>query len=258
MKFLTMVIFLSCWVQAGDLLDIIKREKTLKVGVDVGYQPFEMKTKKNEIIGFDMDLAKHLAKKLGVKLQIVNTEWDGIIPALLANKFHLIMGAMSISEARKKRVDFTTPYLEVGQLPLINKKLKTKIKKIEDLNHSSITVASRIGTTGEFAAKKFFPKARYKSYQDRETAALDVVFGRIDAFIYDSPYIQVFSQTRGRKRTYTFSQPFTSEPVGIAVKKNNPKFLKYLNSWLMDLKKSSYYQERVTYWFQGSQWLKDL
>lgn len=257
--FLILILSLSSSIlRASDLLDDIKASGVLKIGLDVGYQPFEMKAKSGKIIGFDIDLAQKFADELGVKLEIINTEWDGIIPALLSQKFHLIMGGMTINEARKKRVDFTSSYLEMGQLPLINKKLKDTVTSIEGLNNPELTIASRIGTTGEKAAKKFFPKAKYKSYQDRETGAMDVVFGRIDAFIYDSPYINVFNTTKGKNRTYTFDKPFTDEPIGLAIKKNNPKLLESLNNFLEKIKKSSFYQNKINYWFKGSSWLEEL
>lgn len=242
----------------ADTLDEIQKSGVLKIGVDVGYQPFEMKTKSGKIIGFDIDLAQKLADELGVKLEVLNIEWDGIIPAMLANKFHITMGGMTITEERRKKVSFTQSYLDVGQLALVSSKLKSQIKKIEDLNSSKYKVASRIGTTGEQAAKKFFPKATYKSYQDRETAAMDVLFGRIDAFIYDSPYINVFNTTRGKKKTFTFEKPFTDEPIGWAIKRNNPKFLAVLNDFLTKTKKSKFYQEKVRYWFEGAEWLESL
>ena len=178
MKYLFTSIFLIFNLLAyADTLDEIKKSGVLKIGVDVGYQPFEMKSRSGKIIGFDIDLAQKLADDLGVKLEILNIEWDGIIPALLANKFHIVMGGMTITESRKKKVNFTQSYLDVGQLALISTKYREKVKTIEDLNSSEYKVASRIGTTGEQAAKKFFPKANYKGYQDRETAAMDVLFG---------------------------------------------------------------------------------
>lgn len=259
MKFLFLCLFTALsFFSFADTLDDIKKDGVLKIGVDVGYQPFEMKTKTGKIIGFDIDMAQKLADELGVKLEILNIEWDGIIPALLANKFHIIMGGMTITEKRKKRVSFTQPYLDVGQLALVSSKYKSQVREITDLNSSKYKIASRIGTTGEQAAKKFFPKAKYKGYQDRETAAMDVLFGRIDAFIYDSPYINVFNTTRGKKRTFTFKKPFTEEPIGWAIKKNNPKFLNKLNEFLSSVKKSSFYSQKVNYWFEGAEWLKSL
>lgn len=255
----TLIICLFCIPTHGsDLLDTIKKDGVLKIGIDVGYQPFEMKTRSGQIIGFDIDLANMIASELGVKLEIINTEWDGVIAALLAGKFHLVMGGMTITPDRSKRVDFSPPYLDMGQLPIIHSKHKSTIQKIEDLNQEKYTVASRLGTTGERAAKKFFPKAKYKSYQDRETGAMDVIFGRIDAFIYDSPYIHVFNNTKGGGKTFTFESPFTDEPIGLAIKKENPKFLAFLTNFIHKVKASPDYQERIDYWFKGSKWLKDL
>ena len=80
----------------------------------------------------------------------------------------------------------------------------------------------------------------------------------MDAFIYDSPYINVFNTTRGKKRTFTFKKPFTQEPIGWAIKKGSPKFLTKLNEFLTTTKKTAFYNEKVQYWFESSEWLKSL
>ena len=88
---------------------------------DAGYQPFEMTNKQGQYIGFDVDLAKMVAKEMGVKVEFVNTAWDGIIPALLTDKFDVIMGGMTVTPQRNLRVNFADPYIVVGQTIVLRK-----------------------------------------------------------------------------------------------------------------------------------------
>ncbi|HKY90058.1 MAG TPA: transporter substrate-binding domain-containing protein, partial [Nevskiaceae bacterium] len=100
--------------EKSTLNQIIKRGE-LRVGLEAGYMPFEMLDKNGNIIGFDVDIAKKMASVLKVKVRFVNTQWDGIIPALLTDKFDILMGGMTITPERNLQVNFCKPYIVVGQ-----------------------------------------------------------------------------------------------------------------------------------------------
>src|SRR5210317_2633567 len=160
--------------------EILKRGE-LRVGFESGYVPFEMTNKKGQFIGFDMDYARRLAKAMGVKFVPINTAWDGIIPALMTDKFDIIMGGMTITQERNLKVNFADPYIVVGQTILLNKKLNDKVLSYKDLNNPKYIVASRLGTTGEQAVKKFMPRATYKSFETEADAGMEAINGKADA-----------------------------------------------------------------------------
>ena len=87
---------------------IIERGE-LRVGFDAGYMPFEMTDKNGQFIGFDIDIAKEMAKAMGVKFVPVNTEFDGIIPALMTDKFDIILSGMTITQERNLKISFSDP-----------------------------------------------------------------------------------------------------------------------------------------------------
>ena len=126
---------------AGALDDIQKRG-VLRVGMEPGYMPFELTNKKGEIIGFDVDMAKRMAKAMGVKLELVSTAWDGIIPALLTKKFDIIMSGMTLTQQRNMKINFAQPYIVIGQTILLRKELTGKVKTYKDLNKANFTVGS--------------------------------------------------------------------------------------------------------------------
>ena len=139
-------------VSAG-VLDEIQKRGTLRVGMEPGYMPFELTNQKGEIIGFDVDMGKRMAKAMGVELEPVSTAWDGIIPALLTGKFDIIMSGMTLTQERNMSINFADPYMVIGQTVLVNKKHEGTVKSYKDLNDPTYTVASKLGTTGEQGTK---------------------------------------------------------------------------------------------------------
>ncbi|WP_238593762.1 transporter substrate-binding domain-containing protein [Endozoicomonas atrinae] len=146
----------------------------LRVGLDAGYMPFEMTNKQGKIVGFDVDIARQMAKAMGVKLEIVNTAWDGIIPALVTDKFDIIMSGMTLTSERNLQINFANPYIVVGQSVLLRKGLEGEIKSYKDLNNPKYTVVSRLGTTGDIAAKRYLGKAKQRVFETEVMTAFSI------------------------------------------------------------------------------------
>ena len=239
-------------------LNKILERKELRIGLDPGYQPFEMTNKKGQVVGFDVDIAKELAKAMGVKLTIVNTDYDGIIPALLTKKFDIILSGMTITQSRNLQINFADPYIVVGQAIILNKSLKDKVTSYKDLNDPKYTVASRIGTTGEMATKRMIPKAKYKSFDKEADGAMDVVNGQADAFVYDLPFGVVFMAQHGKGKAILLDKPFTYEPLGMGIRKGDPDFLNFLNNFLRQIKADGRYDRIYNKWIKSTGWFKNI
>jgi len=246
---------MAVW-EKSTLNSIIKR-KELRVGLEAGYMPFELKDKKGNIIGFDVDVAKEMAKELGVKLTLVNTAWDGIIPALLTNKFDIIMSGMTITPQRNMQVNFVEPYIVVGQTILIRKDLAGKIKSYKDLNDPKYTVVTKLGVTADFATKKLMPKAKLRLFETEQEAAMEVINGKADAFVYDLPYNAIF-YAQNKSKLEFLDKPFTYEPLAWAINKGDPDFLNWLNNFLRIIKGDGRYDAIYNKWFKSTDWLKDV
>ena len=243
--------------QKSTIEDILKRGELL-VGLEAGYLPFEMADKKGDFIGFDVDIAKEMAKAMGVKLTIVNTSYDGIIPALLTKKFDIIMSGMTVTQERNLKVNFADPYIVVGQTILLNKKNEGVVKSYKDLNDPKYTVASKLGTTGEQAIKRLMPKATYKSFEVESEAGLEVLNGNADATIYDLPFCVVFMAQQGKDKLVFLDEPFTYEPLAWAVRKGDPDFLNWLNNFLAQLKNDGRYDRIYDKWIKSTDWIADI
>ena len=111
--FLISLSLFGCKKEAHSVLDTIKERGVMKVGLGI-FVPWAMKDKQGELVGFEIDVAKSIAEELGVEIEFIPTAWDGIIPALLAKKFDIIISGMSITEERKKKLNFSDPYASSG------------------------------------------------------------------------------------------------------------------------------------------------
>ncbi len=250
-------LFGATQAMAKSALENVLDTGELKVCFDAGYMPFEMKTKDGRFIGFDIDVGKQMARAMGVKFTPVNTAWDGIIPALQTGKCDIIMGGMTITAERNLKVNFADPYIVIGQSAIISPKLADTVKSYKDLNDPKYTIATKLGTTGSEAAKRYIPKAKLDLYDTEIDAALQVSSGKADAFVYDFPYNAIYaSQNKGK--VDHLAQPFTYEPLGWAIRQDDPNFLNFLNNYLRQIKGDGTYDRIYDKWFKNDSWLQDV
>jgi len=256
-------------------LEGILRRGELRIGLEVGYMPFEMIDKRSglrqkeirhggfrrrgrqlSLIGFDIDMGIEMAKALGVKPVFIDTLWPSIIPALNLGRFDIIFGGMSVTESRKMKVDFADPFTTVGQTVLLNAKHKGSVKSYKDLNDSKFIVVSKPGTTGEEAVQRLIPKATYETADTEIDGAMRVLEGTADAFVYDFPFNAVFSALHPSDQLIFLDEPFTREPIAWAIRKNDPDFLKWLNNFLKEIKQDGRFDKMYDKWFKKTDWFK--
>ncbi|PPC75894.1 amino acid ABC transporter substrate-binding protein [Pokkaliibacter plantistimulans] len=242
---------------AASTLDDIVQRGELRIGVDAGYVPFAMQNKNGDIVGFDIDLARTMAKAMGVKLTVVNTAWDGIIPALLTNKIDLIMDGMTITSERNLQVNFTQPYMVIGQSLLLRPDLADKIHSYKDLNEGKYKIATKLGATSEYAAKRYLPNAELRLFDTEAEAVLEVINGNADAFVYDLPYNAIYVQQNKGKLVH-LDQPFTYEPLGIALRRGDVDTLNFLDNFLSQIKGDGSFDRLYQKWFESDSWLKQV
>src|SRR3954463_2381326 len=130
----------------------------LRVGMELAYPPFEMTDEKGEPKGVSVDLARELGKFLGKEVQIQNTAFDGLIPALKTGKIDLIISSMTATPERAQSIDFSEPYVKTGLCLLLNK--SSTIQSIQDLDQPGKTVAVKKGTTGHSYATDHIKQAQ--------------------------------------------------------------------------------------------------
>ena len=234
-------------------LEEIQKRGQLLVGMEAGYQPFEMQDEKGNIVGFDVDMAYEMGKAIfgeggEKKVKLINTAWEGIIPALMTHKFDIIMSGMTVLQSRNLKINFCTPYYYIGQCLLIQRKDKDKFKSYHDLNKKGIIVTSKLGVTGAFTAEKLLPNATLRLFKMEGEGALQVANGLADAFIYDEPQVRVFAAMY-RDKTVGIYEPLTYEPLAWAIRKGDPDFLNWLNNFLAQVRGDGRWDQMKEKWF---------
>ena len=242
--------------QRSTLKQVIKNGE-LRVGLEPGYAPFEMISKDGRLIGLDVDLAQAMADAMGVRLKLVQLDWNGIMPALLTDQFDIIISGMTITPQRNLWINFTDAYMTVGQTILVRRQLARKIKGYTDLNKPKYTVATKTGTTGFEAIKSFIPKAKHRLMKSEWLGVQEVLEGRADAFVYDLPFNAVIA-ARNKTKLHHVSAPFTQERLGFGVRKGDPDFLNWLNHFLTQIKLDGRFDAMHRRWFKETDWHKDV
>ncbi|WP_223144614.1 transporter substrate-binding domain-containing protein [Deferribacter autotrophicus] len=236
-------------------LDKILKRGVLKVGMST-FVPWAMYDKKGRLVGFEIDVAKRLAKDMGVKVQFVPTKWSGIIPALLTGKFDIIIGGMSITPQRALKVNFSIPYDYSGMSIVANKTKAKGFNSLKYFNKKGVIIAVRIGTTAEVAAKKYMPNATIKLFDDESQAIQELLLGRAHAVVASAP-MPAFQAIKHSDRLFLpIKDTFTKEPIGFAIRKGDSDFLNFLNSWITYVKAEGFLKERKHYWFYTRDWEK--
>ncbi|HEY0289285.1 MAG TPA: cystine ABC transporter substrate-binding protein [Pseudomonas sp.] len=211
---------------AGDQLDTIKKNGTLKVGLEGTYPPFSFVDKDGKLTGFEVDFSEALGKELGVKVQLQPTPWAGILAALESKRLDVVINQVTISDERKKKYDFSTPYTVSGIQALVQKKDADKFKTANDLSGHKVGVG--LGTNYEQWLKENVPGAVVKTYDDDPTKYQDLRVGRIDAILVDRlAALELVSKTKDALAVS--GEPFSRQEAGIALRKGEPELLDAIN-----------------------------
>ena len=234
-------------------LEQVLKRKVLRVGMST-FVPWAMKDKTGKLIGFEIDVARRLAKDMGVDIEFVPTNWSGIIPALLVGKFDVIIGGMGITPSRNLKVNFTIPYDYTGMSMVAHKKMADGFDSLDDFNKPSVVLAARMGSTPVDAAKKYMPNAKLRLFNDESQVFQELINGRVHAVVSSAP-TPAFQALKYPDRLFLpLDENFTKEPIGFAVRKGDPDTLNYFNNWIRVVTAEGWLKERKQYWFEGNDW----
>jgi len=237
-------------------LDTILKRGKMRVGMST-FVPWAMQTKSGEWIGFEIDVARRLAKDIGVSVEFIPTKWSGIIPSLLTGNYDIIIGGMGITPERALKVNFSTPYDYSGMSIVANRSL-TKAQSLKELDNPKTVIVARLGTTAAETAKKFFTNAKIKLFDDEPQAIQELLNGKATAFISSAPLPAFLAIENPQKLYQPVKGTFTKEPIGFAVRKGDQEFLNFLNSWITVVSSEGWLEARKKYWFETKDWEKLL
>ncbi|WP_431482917.1 cystine ABC transporter substrate-binding protein [Pseudomonas solani] len=233
---------------AGELLQQIKDKGSVKVGLEGTYPPFNFQDESGKLTGFEVEFAEALAKELGVKVDFQPSKWDGILAALESKRLDLVINQVTISDERKKKYDFSTPYTVSGIQALVRKGNEDSIKSAADLAGKKVGVG--LGTNYEQWLKENAPKADIRTYDDDPTKFQDLNVGRIDAILVDRlAAFEMVEKTGGRLAVA--GAPFSRQESGIALRKGDPELLTAIDKAIAKLKADGTLKAISEKWFKA-------
>jgi L-cystine transport system substrate-binding protein len=239
--------FTAVAAHAEDLLDTVKQAGVLRIGLEGTYPPFDSRNSQGQLEGFDVDVAKAVAAKLGVKPEFVPTEWSGIIAGLQAGKFDVIINQVTITPQRKEALDFSQPYTFSAAQLIQRADDKREIKSLDEFKGDK-KLGVTLGTNYDQMAKAV-PGINVQTYPGAPEKLSDLASHRIDATIDDRlmlPYIIKSSNLPLRPGALLKG---ADQEMGIPFRKGNPKFEKAINDALTQLKQDGTLKKISMHWF---------
>ncbi|GGE32131.1 amino acid ABC transporter substrate-binding protein [Pullulanibacillus camelliae] len=218
------------------LLQQIKDRGTIKIGTEGTYAPFTYHDKNGKLTGFDVDIAKEVAKRLGVKADFVETKWDGMIAGLDAKRFDAVFNEVAATPERKEKYDFSSPYI-VSKAALIVRKDNNTIKNFSDLKGKK---------SGQSMTSNLSKIAKENGAQivsvDGFNQAIDLLkSGRIDATVNDSLSFLDLKKQQPNIPLKVVAEENSGSASSAMMRKGNKDLVKAVNKALTDMKKDGTY-----------------
>ncbi len=243
MSFKGCLLAASAWLalagsaSAGQVLDAIREHGVLRVGTTGDYKPFTFRNPDGSYYGADIDMARRLAARLGVKVEFVPTEWGRMMDDFVAKKFDIAMGGVTILPARAQAGDFSTVTYVDGKRPIARCADKDRYTSIASIDQPAVRVVVNPGASNEDFAHAHFPDAKLTVHQDNATVFDEIIAGRDDVMVTDGIEVDHQSAIHPELCPTHVAAPFTRLEKAYWLQKD-PELLKIVDDWLAEEKTS--------------------
>lgn len=232
---IAMLALVGCQKEESEEADV------LKVGMELKYPPFETKDEEGNPTGASVMLAEALGKYLGMDIEIVETDYGSLIPALEQGTIDVIISSMTITPAREEVVDFSDPYTNSQLMMLVYK--DSIVQSPDDLNNPDVIIASKTGTIGALWAAEYAPNAQIRNIDEEASAVLEVAQGKADVFIYD-PLSIIRHHENYKDTTRAVLEPLpNTKGWGIAMRKGEDALREKINAFIAEAKTDGTYDD---------------
>jgi polar amino acid transport system substrate-binding protein len=200
-----------------------------------------------EYIGLEADCARALGESLGRPVEFVPLKWEDLIPSLSKGKVDILMSSMSITQGRRMQVDFSNPYLKVGQMALVRGEDRGKYLLGFQAGMSN-PVGVKGATTGDFLVRQEWPKAKRKSYRTGEDGAKALLKKKIDLFIADATLIWWLAGTYEAQGLASLPFLLSDEQLAWGVRKGDTALLESVNQFLQSIQTDGRFESIMRRW----------
>jgi polar amino acid transport system substrate-binding protein len=239
-------------LSSTSVIESIKQDGVIKIGLSI-FKPWSMRDLNGELVGFELDVGRELAKDMGVEVEFIPTAWDGIIPALVSGKFDVIISGMSVTPQRNLTINFTDPYAYSGMTILANKKM-TEGMSLEDYNSPDVTFAARRGATPVPVIQSMFPLANLLQFDEDGAATQEILNGNAHATMASEPTPSSEARRYPDTLYVPFAETFQAGGESFGIRKGDPDAENFFNNWIGLKTRTGWMKERHDYWFRGEDW----
>lgn len=240
-------------LSAQSVIETIQKRGAIKIGLSI-FKPWSMRDKNGELIGFELDVGQKLADDMGVDAEFIPTSWDGIIPALVAGKFDVIISGMTTTPQRNLTINFTDPYAYSGLTILANTKMTADLTSIEDYNSSDVIFAARRGATPASLIPQMFPNAELLLFDEDGASTQEVLNGKAHATMASEPTPSSEARRYPDVLNVPFDTAFSATGEAFGMRKGDPDGLNYFNNWINMHNRNGWLKQKHDYWFRGDDW----
>lgn len=237
----------GCNNKSQDAMD----KETLIIGFDDTFVPMGFKDNNGEIVGFDIDLAKEVSKRIGKQVTFQPIDWSMKESELNSGKIDLIWNGYSITKERKEKVNFTNPYLENRQviITLVNSKINSKVD-LKGMNVGAQNQSSAVDAINkEEKLLKTFKDGKVYTFETNNEALMDLEAKRIDAVVADEILARYYINKKGEGKFKILNDDFGDESYGVGIRKGDEELLEKLNEAFEDIKKDGTAKKVSEKWF---------
>ncbi len=255
---LALAMVFSATSMAGDTLQRVVDFKVLKVGMSGSQPPMNAMSRTGQLMGYDVDLARALARAMKVKLEIKTMPFGKLMSALEDDKIDMIVSGMGITPERTELMSFVGPYMMSGKSLLTRDSVLSNAQGGEDFNRNDLKFVALQNSTSSSFVSTIAPQATLIEVEDYDKGVAMVIAGEADAMIADMPACVLAVMRYPDAGLRTLSRPMTVEPIGIAVSKDDAQFLNLVQNYLDAYGKMGILAKMREKWFEDKGWIAAL
>lgn len=252
----------SAWgarfARSTDAVHRIVASGRLRVGMSGVQPPLNMKNRKGELVGLDVDLARALAQAMDLELELVERPFDQLIAGLERDEYDLVISNLTITPARNAQVAFAGPYLVSGATLLTRAELVEEFEDDAAIDRADRAFGVLEGSTSEELLVEVYPNARVVAVDDPSTLIAQVQNGELAGLFSDLPEVRYLLAHHPEAGLAEVRTPFTTEPIGIALAPDSPLLVNLVQNHLNTLEYTGLLMQLKTYWLYGGKWLADV
>jgi polar amino acid transport system substrate-binding protein len=241
---------------SADVLEDILERGSIRVGVSL-FVPWTMQDEAGELSGYEIDVANKLAEDMGVKPEYKLYVWEDIIPAVMKGEIDIIAGGMAITPERALKINFSQPYADSGISLATNTEKTRNIKRLEELNQETITIAVVSKTASNELAPRLFNKSTIKVFDTAKEAEQAILNGEAHVLLASIPQPEFLALQHPEKVDLPLAKPILPYKAGFGIKKGEQEWLNFLNAWVTAREADMWLSATHKHWFQSLKWQKE-